>query len=213
MILKLNIKVCSKCQISKDISEFNYCKRTKDQYACWCRLCEKDYRIKNKEAIYKIKQEYYKRNKEIISIVNADYRLNNKSKKALQSKNWYLKNKSSIINRVYNYKKKRLKSDINFKVIENLRRRLNHALHGRTKSASTLTLLGCSIDDLKLHLESKFDNNMSWSNYGQWHIDHIIPCSKFDVTRIEEQQRCFHYSNLQPLWALDNIRKSNNTYG
>jgi len=66
-----------------------------------------------------------------------------------------------------------------------------------------------SIAELALHLEMKFKNGMSWGNYGQWHIDHMIPCSKFDLTHSEQQRKCFHFSNLQPLWAIENIVKSN----
>jgi hypothetical protein len=71
-----------------------------------------------------------------------------------------------------------------------------------------MELLGCTIDFFKNHLESKFVEGMSWQNYGKgWHIDHIIPCVSFDLSKPEEQRKCFHFSNLQPLWAVDNIRK------
>ena len=72
-----------------------------------------------------------------------------------------------------------------------------------------MELIGCSFDYLKNHLECQFDDEMSWCNWGMkgWHIDHIIPCASFDLTNPEEQQICFHYSNLQPLWARDNMSK------
>jgi hypothetical protein len=70
--------------------------------------------------------------------------------------------------------------------------------------------LGCSSwDELKNYLEKQFTCGMNWENMGEWHIDHIIPCSSFDLTNIEQQMKCFHYSNLQPLWAKDNLSKSN----
>ena len=62
---------------------------------------------------------------------------------------------------------------------------------------------------LRLHLQSKFKPGMSFSNYGKWHIDHIIPCSRFDLNKEEEQYKCFNYKNLQPLWAEENKIKSN----
>ena len=67
------------------------------------------------------------------------------------------------------------------------------------------------MQDLKIHLQEKWLPGMSWENYGYygWHIDHIIPCSKFDLSKLEEQKKCFHFTNLQPLWAADNIKKSN----
>ncbi len=78
---------------------------------------------------------------------------------------------------------------------------------GARKHANTMTLVGCSIEQLMLHLEAGFTSGMSWSNRGKWHIDHIRPCASFDLTDPEEQRKCFHWSNLQPLWAADNIRK------
>ena len=77
------------------------------------------------------------------------------------------------------------------------------------KKGHTLQFLGCSRDDLLKHLEGQFEDGMTWENYGVhgWHIDHIKPCVAFDLTNIAEQAECFHYTNLQPLWAKDNISK------
>ena len=77
------------------------------------------------------------------------------------------------------------------------------------KSDSTSKLLGCSIDRACDHLESQFTEGMSWDNYGEWHIDHIIPCSFFDLTKPSHQKLCFNWKNLQPLWAEDNMSKGN----
>ncbi|MGA2028887.1 MAG: hypothetical protein ABSG87_02295 [Verrucomicrobiota bacterium] len=86
-----------------------------------------------------------------------------------------------------------------------LRSRVNRVLTGKLKSAPTLTLLGCSLEQFKSHLESQFTRGMNWKNYGRaWHIDHKEPCSSFDLSKPEDQRRCFHYSNLQPLGAKDN---------
>jgi hypothetical protein len=92
-------------------------------------------------------------------------------------------------------------------VAHNLRNRILKVLKGRNKSKSTLKLLGCTIEFLKNHLESKFTKGMSFSNYGKWHIDHIRPCASFDLSKSSEQHKCFHYTNLQPLWAKDNREK------
>ena len=77
------------------------------------------------------------------------------------------------------------------------------------KTHRTEELLGCTIEECKTYLESLFKEGMSWNNHGLngWHIDHIVPCSAFDLTKIEEQKKCFHYTNLQPLWAKDNLSK------
>ena len=77
------------------------------------------------------------------------------------------------------------------------------------KKESVLNLTGCSIDFLKTYLEQKFTIGITWENYGKrgWHIDHIRPCSSFNMENLEEQKTCFHYTNLQPLWWRDNISK------
>ena len=102
-----------------------------------------------------------------------------------------------------------MKSDINFRIKENLRGRLYKAIKNNSKAKSTLKLLGCTIDELKAHITSLFLKGMTWDNYGKWHIDHIKPCSLFDFSKGEEQLKCFHYTNLQPLWAIDNLIKNN----
>ena len=78
-----------------------------------------------------------------------------------------------------------------------------------SKDLHTMELLGTDIETARLHLENQFKENMSWDNHGNygWHIDHIIPCASFDLTDIEQQKKCFNYTNLQPLWAKDNMSK------
>ena len=72
-----------------------------------------------------------------------------------------------------------------------------------------MELIGCSVEELKQHLESQFRDGMSWENYGTtWHIDHIIPCTAFDMTDEEQQRTCFNYKNLQPLLAEENLLKN-----
>ncbi|REK64910.1 MAG: hypothetical protein DWQ49_01035, partial [Bacteroidetes bacterium] len=102
------------------------------------------------------------------------------------------------------------KTDLNYKLTDNLRNRVRKTLNGKSKSKNTLKLLGCSVDFLKKHIESQFEPGMSWENYGfdGWHMDHIVPCASFDLSDPEQQQKCFNYTNLQPLWAKDNISKS-----
>jgi hypothetical protein len=97
------------------------------------------------------------------------------------------------------------------KIIERLRARLYSLLkeNNTKKQKSAKQLLGCSINKIAKHLEKQFQSGMTWENMGKWHIDHIIPCSVFNLTKIHEQEKCFHYSNLQPLWAADNLKKGN----
>jgi hypothetical protein len=93
------------------------------------------------------------------------------------------------------------------KILNSFRSRLRRALKGNTKITSSINLLGCTVEVLKEYLEIQFKPGMNWDNYGKWHIDHVIPCSFFDLRNIEEQKICFHYSNLQPLWAKENLQK------
>jgi hypothetical protein len=79
------------------------------------------------------------------------------------------------------------------------------------KCYKTMELLGCTIDHVRQHLEAQFTEGMTWDNHGEWHIDHIRPCASFDLTDAEQQLECFNYTNLQPLWAKDNLAKGAKT--
>ncbi|MBC8308209.1 MAG: hypothetical protein H8E55_72195 [Pelagibacterales bacterium] len=112
-----------------------------------------------------------------------------------KSKNWWKKHRKKI----------------NYKLAANMRKTLSIALSKNRiiKSKKTLDLLGCTIFKLKKHLKNKFKEGMTFENYGKWHIDHIKPITAFDLSDISQQKKCFNYKNLQPLWAKENIRKSN----
>jgi hypothetical protein len=101
----------------------------------------------------------------------------------------------------------RKKTDKTYRLIHSIRNRIRIAIKKNVKSSSSFNLLGCDINFLKQYLASQFKQDMSWDNYGKWHIDHIKPCHLFNLSIPEEQQKCFHYSNLQPLWAKDNLSK------
>lgn len=98
---------------------------------------------------------------------------------------------------------------IEVRIRNNLSTRIRAELNrkGARKSRMTIPLLDCSIPRLMLHLENKFEIGMSWENYGEWEIDHIVPCAMFDLTKGEHQKRCFHFTNLQPLWQPVNASK------
>jgi hypothetical protein len=173
------------------------------------KLKQKIYRQNNKEKEKRRHKKYQKNNKEKLKKYQRDWFKKNKKKKLLQSKKYYRHNKKKILKRHSKYKKIRQKIDINFKLAGYLRTRIYQALKNNKKQDSTLKLIGCSIKFLKEYLESKFKPGMSWKNYKLkgWHIDHIIPCSKFDLSKKEEQQKCFHYTNMQPLWCEENWAK------
>lgn len=111
------------------------------------------------------------------------------------------------------WKKNKRKTNLTYKLQMNLRSRVRKVANYAQRAGSTIELLGCSYQELRRHLESKFDERMSWENYGEWHIDHIRPCASFDLLDVEQQRLCFHYSNLQPLWAEDNYTKGSKYNG
>lgn len=171
------MKKCSKCQQFKELSLFYKNKKLKDGLCCSCKLCH---------------------------LFNSDKARHNETSRKSR-KTYYNNNKEQIIKKFY----ERLDNDILFKLKHNLRSRLTTFLKtnkGLQKS-SFGDYIGCTQVELKAHLEKQFKPEMSWDNYGKWHIDHIIPLS-LAKTEIELHKLC-NYNNLQPLWAAENIKKGN----
>ena len=181
------------------------------------------YRKAHKESIRNYKKKYDQVHKEEISrygkkyvdehykeIIKGHLEYSRKFKERIHEWNRksYIKNRDKRIKYQIDYNNR-----IENKILMNLRIRLWKVLKGINKSQHTLNLLGCSIEFLKKYLESKFTLGMSFSNYGKWHIDHIRPCASFDLSKSEEQYKCFHYTNLQPLWAYDNLSKNDKVTG
>jgi len=112
-----------------------------------------------------------------------------------------------------NYMADRAANDVEFKLKGVLRARVRAAIvnNGGQKSHKTTKLVGCSVPHLRQHLEAQFTEGMTWDNHGEWHIDHIRPCASFDLADAEQQLECFNYTNLQPLWAKDNLAKGAKT--
>ena len=106
-------------------------------------------------------------------------------------------------------RRERWQIDLNFKLANNLRTRLYIAIRDSQRVGSAVEDLGCSIDEFKLYVENKFDEGMTWDNWSEdgWHIDHVIPLASFDLTDRNQFLNACHYTNLQPLWAVDNRRK------
>ena len=153
---------------------------------------------------------YCERNKLRIKERHKKYYEANKSQIYEVSKKWKEKNVEKMREYHRGYGKNRRKFDISFRISGNLRNRIRKVLKGINKSASTIKLFGCSIEFLKGHIENKFTIKMNWDNYGSyWEVDHVIPCSLFNFNDGEEQKKCFHYSNLQPLTCEENIKKGN----
>jgi hypothetical protein len=170
----------------------------------------KKYYLLNKGKILNYKEKFYLTHKEDKSKYNMEYQKLNRTKISDQQKGYYQKNRQKIIKRNNQYTKNKRSKDSNFRLRCNLSRRFLLALKGSYKLKTTMKLVGCSLEQLKQHLENQFKLGMTWDNYGKWHVDHIRPCASFDLSKPSEQFKCFHYTNLQPLWAEENLRKNKN---
>lgn len=161
--------------------------------------------IINKDKISKKNKEYREKNKEYLKEYFKTYRENNKE----YQKEYYEKNKEILNKNHKKYQAKRKETDYVFKFTCNTRSLINGAFkRGNNqfkKSAKTETILGCTIEEFRLYIESKFIDGMNFENYGKWHLDHIKPLAL--ATTEEEVIKLNHYTNFQPLWAKDNLEK------
>ena len=221
MSFKNDTKACSKCGIIKPLTNefFQVNKNSSYGFRPDCKPCVSEYRFRP-EAVNRIKNynnKYIQEHKQEILEKQKEYRFKNKEKISLATRTWYKNNRAKAIASALERKKRLLKSNPQYRLSERVRSRIRNAIKRGYgfKQTSTFKLLGCSYEELKKHLESLFLLGMSWDNYGgttrhsneSWHIDHIIPCASFDLSDIEQQKKCFHYTNLQPLWGLDNLKK------
>jgi hypothetical protein len=217
------MKVCSKCLIERPLDEFYPEKRNKTGVMGSCKDCfnlkQKEWRKENDSKVKNRSQLYYENNKEKIKI----YQEKNQDKKKIYLLNWKKNNSERCNQLLCNWKKnnsdkvkesrkkerERGKIDIIFNIKNRVRCRLHHFLNRSTitKKSKTFDILGCSPYFLKEYLEKQFKSGMTWDNRNEWHIDHIIPLSSAQSE--DEIYKLCHYTNLQPLWAEDNLKKSN----
>lgn len=224
-----NIKYCPKCSTDRDKSFFNKSKKRYDGLDGWCKMCVKEkarvWNIKNNERILKKKKEYNATTIEkrkfyrSVNIVRIKEGLSKRKEEIAtymrgwkdSNKEWVKEYEKMITPNKLIKRKQRMAVDPLFKMKINLRSRIAKSFkaQGYKKNSPTRLLLGVPYEDAKVYIESLFTNGMNWGNYGEWHIDHIIPLSS--ARSEEELLPLFSVSNLQPLWALDNLRKSNKT--
>ena len=177
------MKKCNGCQLKKEFSEFHKQSENVDGYRSTCKFCGKS-----------VLKKYYNSNKdEIITYEKEFYKLNS----------------NSVKKRTKQYKANKIATNIGFKLSTSLRSRLYMAIKNNQKVGSAVKDLGCSVEEFKRHMESKWQPGMSWENWSRygWHIDHIIPLCKFDLTNLEQFKKACHYTNLQPMWAKENLVK------
>lgn len=226
IIGKMETKICIICNVEKHILDFHKRKDSKDGLRNECKICTRlrinNYRKNNTDKVNEWNRETYYRNIVKHKETKKIYRDNNKESQKIRLKNYrdnnqekikkyYFDNKDGLNKKALCRINKRKKNDKMFSVICSIRARVYGFLRlsNITKKNKTLDIVGCSPENLRDFLEKKFVDGMSWENYGRngWHIDHIIPLSSAKTE--EEIYKLCHYTNLQPLWEKDNIKKSN----
>ena len=193
-------KHCPMCDIWKNLNEYNKNSIRWDKLAGLCRDCHNNYKRDKREK----NDNYKKYDKEY----NETYKLSGRRKEVSRIR--YENKKDSILKKTIEYQKNKYNNDPYYRLVFNMRSRVSKVLRQRNigKQHKIYELLGCSKKEFINYFESKFTEGMTWDQVGkEIHIDHIKPCAKFDLTKKEEQEKCFHYTNLQPLWAKDNLSK------
>lgn len=247
-------KVCTKCRVEKELSEFGCRSDTKSKLRSACRSCAvasaaawkaankeraaanlKAWRKANRDKTLASKRAWNKAHPESARQHKRTSYLKLKAagRSQQKSKEYRAKNRSACDKRAADWKKanpersrelariwhgKKYANDPLHRFKECVRARTRSAFKTKTarrsiRSAGTRELLGCSFEFAKAYIEARFKPGMSWANQGKWHIDHIRPCVSFDLSDPEQQRQCFHYSNLQPLWWHENIKKSDTLPG
>jgi hypothetical protein len=216
-------KSCTHCNIIKE--EFNFSKKGIKTCAR-CKDCDKVYYQNNKLLILEKRKNYRIDNKEKLNARTKNWKLNNKEKDSCRKKEYYEANKNAIRKNYKEYYQKnkttickekvkyitlKLKEDSLYKFKHSTRNLIRGSFkrgkNNLNKEYKTENILGCTIKDFRIYIESRFKDNMSFDNHGQWHLDHIIPLSIAETE--EEVIKLNHYTNFQPLWAEENLKKSN----
>ena len=198
------MKICNKCNTIKPLYEFGRHVRQADGLRRICKRCE-NAAAKARTSIPAVKEK--------AKLTQAKYR---SSEKGIETrKNYDDKYRQSDKRKTYKreydkaYFAKRRRIDVLFNLACKVRKLINIGLkkQGFTKNSKSADLLGCDFSMLVTHLESQFKPEMTWDNFGEWHIDHVIPISS--ATTLDEFVHLTHYTNLQPMWGEYNIQKSN----
>lgn len=220
-----NTKIYNTCQQEKELIEFlskTYLSKKFGQRTVTTSKCKKcttarqiERRKANPKLAEKVNQrakEQYKNNKQLHKQRSREWAQANPERRRAYARKSACRPEYKIRKR--HYASKRHKEHLPTRIKHNLSRRVRGAVKANSgrKCNKTSNLIGCTVEFLINYLESKFLSGMSWENYGKgqgkWEIDHITPCSAFDLTKPEEQYKCFHWSNLQPLWGIDNWIKN-----
>jgi uncharacterized Zn finger protein (UPF0148 family) len=199
------MKFCSTCNCDHPLTEeFWYKLHNCPQCKAHVKQVNAKYREENKDKIQTRMKEYYEKNKDERNKYSKKYSETQRKKRSETLLKYYERNKDIIKRK----RKERFKRDTVFKIKHNLRGRFYKAFRCKYKAGSAVRDLECSVEELLLHLESKFTSEMNWENYGTyWVVDHIRPLCSFDLTDREQLLQACNYTNLQPLEAKENLRK------
>jgi len=191
------MKQCTKCDMVFPLEMFRLCRASPDGKRAECWLCHDEH-----------SKEYYQRTKAKHLLISKQWREKNKDRKYPKYSCPEKKAFRYKQDRLARYKKIRETPELRMR--ENLRSRIRIAVIRNYKASSTRNLIGCSVAELRKHIEAQWVLGMNWDNYGAkgWHIDHIKPIASFDLSDPAQQLECFNFKNLQPLWARDNLIKS-----
>jgi len=189
-------KKCTGCGKTKSLEEYHKKKGGKYGRCARCKVCRKAYeQSEARKAYVKAYRESEARKAKIKAYQKAYRKAYEQSEKGKAYRKAYMKA----------YYKNRYQNDPVYKLHNNLRSGFGNWIKGNQKTCRTEQYVGCTYQELLDHLESQFEEGMTWENQGEWHIDHIKAQSRFDPTIEEEAFKCWHYTNLQPMWAEMNI--------
>lgn len=191
-----------------------YCRRYRDRNREKYLALRREWRRKNIEKIRRQGRERYRKNPEKYRARSlARYYKRPKEAHREASRKFRQRHRA----RLQEKKRQRMRNDPTFALYQRVRLRVLMAvkIQATKKATRTTALIGCSVKSLRSHLESQFEPGMNWQNMGRhgWHIDHIIPCAVFDLSRPDHQRRCFHYTNLRPAWAKHNEARGSRIEG
>jgi hypothetical protein len=179
------MKTCSRCKENKDVSLFG-------KKSSWCKSCKceyaKEYRLNNQELVRERNREWYE-------VKGRQHRKEYRQKRLEEERR---------------YENERYHNDPNFRMRKILRTRLIKTIKGIKTSKSLMSYVDVDILTFVKWIEYQWHDNMSWDNYGSlWEVDHVIPCSSYDLTIEDNKKECFHWSNMRPLLKTQNMSKSN----
>ena len=193
-------KHCPKCDAWKSITEYNIQSSSWDNLGRMCRLCY----IKYKQ----LKRDTDPKYKKCDELYRETYKESGRRREVSQVR--YERKRDEIISKCKIYNKRKYREDPYFRTMFNTRSRMSRILRERNigNKNKYYSLLGCTKNEFIIYFEKMFKDGMSWELMGKYiHIDHIRPCCSFDLSNEDELKQCFHYTNLQPLWAKDNLSK------